>query len=98
MSGGFELYIKMAEEMARTNNLNVVAKLPKPFRPNQFSYLLMSLLYGTAFQPLGSPYNQPTDPLRFVRPRWRRGPTMVMTSPLAFPVSSRQSSRIALSR
>ena len=44
MSGGFELYLKMAEEMARTNNLNVVAKLPKPFRPRQFSYLLMSLL------------------------------------------------------
>jgi DNA-binding response OmpR family regulator len=44
MSGGFELYLKMAEEIARTNNLNVVAKLPKPFRPNQFSYLLMSLI------------------------------------------------------
>jgi DNA-binding response OmpR family regulator len=44
MSGGFELYLKMAEEIARTNNLNVVAKLPKPFRPKQFSYLLMSLL------------------------------------------------------
>jgi DNA-binding response OmpR family regulator len=44
MSGGFELYLKMAEEIARTNNLNVAAKLPKPFRPKQFSYLLMSLL------------------------------------------------------
>jgi DNA-binding response OmpR family regulator len=44
MSGGFELYLKMAEEIARTNNLNVVAKLPKPFRPKQLSYLLMSLL------------------------------------------------------
>lgn len=44
MSGGFELYLKMAEEIARTSNLNVVAKLPKPFRPKQFSYLLMSLL------------------------------------------------------
>ena len=44
MSGGFELYLKMAEEIARTNNLNVVAKLPKPFRPRQFAYLLMSLL------------------------------------------------------
>ena len=43
MSGGFELYLKMAEEIARTNNLNVVAKLPKPFRQNQFLYLLMSL-------------------------------------------------------
>lgn len=44
MSGGFELYLKMAEEIATTHNLNVVAKLPKPFRPKQFSYLLMSLL------------------------------------------------------
>jgi CheY-like chemotaxis protein len=44
MSGGFELYLKMAEEIARTNNLNVVAKLPKPFRPKQFSFVLMSLL------------------------------------------------------
>jgi DNA-binding response OmpR family regulator len=44
MSGGFELYLKMAEEIARTSNLNVIAKLPKPFRPKQFSYLLMSLL------------------------------------------------------
>jgi CheY-like chemotaxis protein len=44
MSGGFELYLRMAEEIARTNSLNVVAKLPKPFRPKQFEYLLMSLL------------------------------------------------------
>ena len=49
MSGGFELYLKMAEEIARTNKLNVAAKLPKPFRPKpfrpkQFSYLLMSLI------------------------------------------------------
>ena len=44
MSGGFELYLKMAEEMAKTNNLNVVARLTKPFRPKQFSYLLMSLI------------------------------------------------------
>ena len=44
ISGGFELYLKMAEEIARTNNLNVAAKLPKPFRPKQFSYLLMSLI------------------------------------------------------
>jgi len=36
MSGGFELYLKMAEEIACTNNLKVVAKLPKPFRPKQF--------------------------------------------------------------
>jgi DNA-binding response OmpR family regulator len=44
MSGGFELYLKMAEEIALTNNLRVVAKLVKPFRPKQFSYVLMSLL------------------------------------------------------
>jgi DNA-binding response OmpR family regulator len=44
MSGGFELYLKMAEEIALTNNLRVVAKLAKPFRPKQFSYVLMSLL------------------------------------------------------
>jgi len=44
MSGGFELYLKMAEEIARTNNLNVVAKLPKPFWPNQLSFVLMSLM------------------------------------------------------
>ena len=44
MSGGFELYLKMAEEIARTSNLNVVATLPKPFRPNQLSYVLMSLM------------------------------------------------------
>jgi CheY-like chemotaxis protein len=42
--GGFELYLKMAEEMASNDKLNVVAKLPKPFRPKQFSYLLMSLI------------------------------------------------------
>jgi DNA-binding response OmpR family regulator len=44
MSGGFELYLKMAEEIALANNLKVAAKLPKPFRPKQFSYLLMSLI------------------------------------------------------
>jgi ActR/RegA family two-component response regulator len=44
MSGGFELYLKMAEQIALAKNLNVVGKLPKPFRPNQFSYLLMSLI------------------------------------------------------
>ena len=44
MSGGFELDLKMAEEIAVTNGLRVAAKLPKPFRPNQFSYLLMSLM------------------------------------------------------
>lgn len=44
MSGGFELYLKMAGEIAQTHNLDVVAKLPKPFRPKQFAYLLMSLI------------------------------------------------------
>lgn len=44
MSGGFELYLKMAEEIARSHNLNVAGNLPKPFRQNQFSYLLMSLI------------------------------------------------------
>jgi hypothetical protein len=44
MSGGFVLYLKMAEEMARKNGLNVVAKLQKPFRQKQLPYLLMSLI------------------------------------------------------
>jgi CheY-like chemotaxis protein len=44
MSGGFELYLRMAEEIASTNGLNVAARLPKPFRPKQFAYLLMSLI------------------------------------------------------
>ena len=44
MSGGYELYLQMAEEIATRHKLNVVAKLRKPFRPKQFAYLLMSLL------------------------------------------------------
>jgi len=44
MSGGFELYLKMAEQMAGTYGLRVAAKLPKPFRSKQFAYLLMSLI------------------------------------------------------
>jgi DNA-binding response OmpR family regulator len=44
MSGGFELYLRMAEEIAQTSGLRVAAKLPKPFRPKQFAYLLMSLI------------------------------------------------------
>jgi len=44
MSGGFELYLKMAEEIATRHGLRVVAKLPKPLRPKQFAYLLMSLI------------------------------------------------------
>ena len=44
MSGGFELYLKMAEGIALSQNLRVAGKLPKPFRKNQFAYLLMSLI------------------------------------------------------
>ncbi|HEY3148069.1 MAG TPA: response regulator [Dongiaceae bacterium] len=44
MSGGFELYLKMAEEIASRHGLRVAAKLPKPLRPKQFAYLLMSLI------------------------------------------------------
>ena len=44
MSAGFELYLKMAEQMAKAYGLRVAAKLPKPFRPKQFAYLLMSLI------------------------------------------------------
>ena len=44
MSGGYELYLKMAGDIADSHGLKVVAQLPKPFRPKQFSYLLMSLI------------------------------------------------------
>ncbi len=44
MSGGFKLYLDMAEEIATRHGLRVAAKLPKPFRPKQFAYLLMSLI------------------------------------------------------
>ncbi|HEY1384047.1 MAG TPA: response regulator [Dongiaceae bacterium] len=44
MSAGFELYLKMAEEIASRHGLRVVAKLAKPLRPKQFAYLLMSLI------------------------------------------------------
>jgi DNA-binding response OmpR family regulator len=44
MSGGFELYLKMAEEMANARGLRVAATLTKPLRPKQFSYLLMTLI------------------------------------------------------
>ena len=44
MSGGFELYLKMAGDIAQSHGLRVVAQLTKPFRPKQFSYLLMSLI------------------------------------------------------
>ncbi len=44
MSGGFELYLEMAEELATRQGLRVAAKLPKPLRPKQFAYLLMSMI------------------------------------------------------
>jgi hypothetical protein len=31
-------------KIAQTSGLRVAAKLPKPFRPKQFAYLLMSLI------------------------------------------------------
>ena len=34
MSGGFELCLEMAEELARSRNLHIAAKLTKPIRPN----------------------------------------------------------------
>jgi len=44
MSGGFELFLDMAEEIATRHGLRVAAKLPKPLRPKQFAYLLMSMI------------------------------------------------------
>ena len=44
MSGGFELYLNMAQEIATRHGLRVAAKLPKPLRPKQFAYLLMSMI------------------------------------------------------
>ena len=44
MTGGYEIYLEWAEQMASARGLRVAAKLPKPFRPKQFSYLLMSLI------------------------------------------------------
>ena len=44
MSGGFELYLDMAQELATRQGLRVAAKLPKPLRPKQFAYLLMSMI------------------------------------------------------
>ena len=44
MSGGFELYLDMAQELARRHCLRVAAKLQKPLRPKQFAYLLMSMI------------------------------------------------------
>lgn len=44
MSGGFELYLDMAQELAMSHGLRVAAKLQKPLRPKQFAYLLMSMI------------------------------------------------------
>jgi DNA-binding response OmpR family regulator len=44
MSGGHDLYLKMAQDLARVRGLRLAAALPKPFRPKQFSYLLMTLI------------------------------------------------------
>jgi DNA-binding NtrC family response regulator len=44
MSGGFKLYLDMAQEIATRHGLRVAAKLPKPLRPKQFAYLLMSMI------------------------------------------------------
>ena len=44
MSGGFELYLDMAQEIATRHGLRVAAKLPKPLRPKQFAYVLASLI------------------------------------------------------
>jgi DNA-binding response OmpR family regulator len=44
MSDGFELYLNMAQEIATSHGLRVAAKLPKPLRPKQFAYLLMSMI------------------------------------------------------
>jgi CheY-like chemotaxis protein len=44
MSGGFALYLDMAQEIATRHGLRVAAKLAKPLRPRQFAYLLMSMI------------------------------------------------------
>lgn len=44
MSGGFELYLDMAQEIATRHGLRVAAKLSKPLRPKQFAYVLASLI------------------------------------------------------
>jgi hypothetical protein len=44
ISGRFELYLKMTGGIAQSHGLPVVTQLPKPSRPKQFSYLLMSLI------------------------------------------------------
>jgi len=44
MTGGYDIYLQWAEEMATVRSLRIAAMLPKPFRPKQFSYLLMSLI------------------------------------------------------
>jgi hypothetical protein len=42
MSGGYEMYLQWADQMTAARGLRVAAKLPKPFRPKQFAYLLTS--------------------------------------------------------
>ena len=56
----------MAEQIARTSNLNVAGKLPKVFRPKQFSYLLMlPILTGDASDgPHSMNYRRDIDGLR----------------------------------
>ena len=44
MTAGYEIYLQWAEQMATARGLRVAAKLPKPFRAKQFSYLIMSLI------------------------------------------------------
>jgi CheY-like chemotaxis protein len=44
MSGGFALYLDMAQEIATRHGLRVAAKLPKPLRPKQFAYVLTALI------------------------------------------------------
>ncbi|HET6620508.1 MAG TPA: response regulator [Dongiaceae bacterium] len=44
MSGGFELYLDMAQEIATRHGLRVAAKLVKPLRPKQFAYVLAALI------------------------------------------------------
>ena len=44
MSGGFELYLDMAQEIASRHGLQVAAKLVKPLRPRQFAHVLASLI------------------------------------------------------
>lgn len=44
MTGGHDLYLKMAEDLARAHELRVAAALTKPFRRKRFSFILMTLI------------------------------------------------------